>query len=260
MRTARTGARRRRRRGRQCCRPRRRRPPASQPHSVHTTMPEVVLTRLCSQRMRLPLPRGALSLVGAGGDCGKREKEGGRGGDGEVDRGPLHGARHWDLYGRARHGAALPRLRYWKLSADELAALSYPEDRILNWDIKCVRPPEEEARFVGVFLYRNGTPRGYEPVRGIVYYHNNVPRAELPSITGFLRKRFGGRDEEKGERVFLVGSAEIYGAGEIASLARSLEAELGARATITLEFGGMTEDEAREAGLPEAKLLPVPTK
>ena len=162
---------------------------------------------------------------------------------------------------RTRRGrAALQRLRYWKLSAGELAALSYPEDRILNWDIKCVRPPEDEARFVGVFLYRNGTPFGYEAVRGIVYYHNNVPRSELPSITGFLRERFGGREEEKGERVFLRGSKEVYGAAEIASLARDLEAKLGASATITLEFGGMTEDEARSAGLPEAKLLPVPTK
>ena len=154
----------------------------------------------------------------------------------------------------------MQRLRYWKLSADELAALSYPEDRILNWDIKCVRPPEDEARFVGVFLYRNGTPFDYEAVRGIVYYHNNVPRSELPSITGFLKGRFGGREEEKGERVFLRGSREVYGAAEIASLARDLESELGASATITLEFGGMTEDEARSAGLPEAKLLPVPTK
>lgn len=152
------------------------------------------------------------------------------------------------------------RLRYWKLSAGELAGLSYPADRILNWDIKCVRPPDENAAFVGVFMYRNGTPFDYEAVRGIAYYHNNIPRAELPSITRFLKRRFGGRDEEKGERIFLRGSDEIYEAADIAALARSLEAELGATATITLEFGGMTEDEARRTGLPEAKLLPIPTK
>lgn len=160
----------------------------------------------------------------------------------------------------ARGAAPLARLRYWKLSASDLGALSYPADRLLNWDIKCVRPPEDEARFVGVFLYRDGTPVDYTPVKGIAYYHNNVPRAELPAITRFLRKRLGGREEEKGERVILRGSNEVYEAGEIASLARALEAELGATATITLEFGGMTEDEARAAGLPEAKLLPVPTK
>lgn len=138
--------------------------------------------------------------------------------------------------------------------------LSYPADRVLNWDIKCVRPPEDEARFVGVFLYRNGTPLDYTPVKGIAYYHNNIPRAELPSITRYLRGLFGGRDEEKGERVILRGSDEVYGAAGIATLARGLEKELGASATITLEFGGMTEDEARGAGLPEAKLLPVPSK
>ena len=154
----------------------------------------------------------------------------------------------------------MTRLRYWKLSAGDLAALSYPEDRILNWDIKCVRPPEDEARFVGVFMYRDGTPVDYDPVRGIAYYHNNIPRSELPSITRFLRKRFGGRDEEKGERVILRGSDEIFAAADIASLATDLESELGATATITLEFGGLTEDEAREAGLPEAKLLPIPAK
>ena len=160
----------------------------------------------------------------------------------------------------AAGGGPLTRLRYWKLSAGDLDGLSYPADRVLNWDIKCVRPPEDEARFVGVFMYRNGTPVDYTPVKGVAYYHNNIPREELPAITRFLRGRFGGREEEKGERIILRGSSEIYGAGEIAELARALEAELGAAATITLEFGGMTEDEAKEAGLPEAKLLPVPTK
>ena len=65
----------------------------------------------------------------------------------------------------------MTRLRYWKLSAGDLAALSYPEDRILNWDIKCVRPPEDEARFVGVFMYRDGTPL---EVCGVHSWHNGT--------------------------------------------------------------------------------------
>lgn len=138
--------------------------------------------------------------------------------------------------------------------------MRYPEDMLLNWDIKCVRPPEGEARFVGVFLYRNGTPMGYESVKGIAYYHNNVGRGELPAITGFLKKRYGGSEAEKGERVLLKGSGEVYSPEGIAGLARDLEGLLGASATITLEFGGLSEEAAREAGMPEAKLLPIPGK
>ena len=57
--------------------------------------------------------------------------------------------------------------------------------------------------FFGVFLYRNGTPHDYEAKKGLVYYYNNIERDELPSITEFLRKRFGGEVTEKGERFFL---------------------------------------------------------
>ena len=28
--------------------------------------------------------------------------------------------------------------------------------------MKCTRDPEEEAKFIGVFLYRNGTPFDYK--------------------------------------------------------------------------------------------------
>ncbi len=152
----------------------------------------------------------------------------------------------------------MARLRYWKITPDELDGFSYPEGKLLNWDIKCTREPEGAAVFVGVFLYRNGTPLEYTPQKGIAYYHNNVPRSELPSITRFLKRRYGGDVEEKGERVFLKDSEEVYSAAQLAGLARDLQAELSASAVVTLEFGGMSEDEAKEAGLPEAKLLPVP--
>ncbi len=154
----------------------------------------------------------------------------------------------------------MPRMRYWKLTIEEVEKLSYDESKVLNWEIKCTREPEEEAKFVGVFLYKNGTPKDYESVKGITYYYNNVDRKELPEITKFLKNKFGGKDSEKGERVFLEDSKEIYSGKEIAELAQELESKLNAKANITIEFQDISEQEQKDSGLPEAKLLPIPTK
>lgn len=154
----------------------------------------------------------------------------------------------------------LARSRYWKLTAAEVGEFSYEQDRLLNWEIKCVREPESAAMFVGVFLYRHGTPYNYEPVRGITYYYNNIPRGDLPAITKFLHDRYGGKEMEKGERIFLKDSREIYSGSDLAELAGALESELNAKAVISLEFDDMTHEELKEAGLPEAKLLPIPGK
>ena len=79
----------------------------------------------------------------------------------------------------------MSKFRYWKLTYDDVKELTYDTDKILNWEIKCVREPEAEARFIGVFLYKNGTPYDYESKKGIAYYYNNIDRSELPSITKF---------------------------------------------------------------------------
>lgn len=154
----------------------------------------------------------------------------------------------------------MTRFRYWKITHDELGSFSYDPKKLLNWDIKCSVGPEDEARFFGVFLYRHGTPFDYTPVKGIVYFYNNIGQATLSDITKFLQKRFGGKDMPKGDRIFLKDSKEIYDAGDVAGLAADLESAFDARSVITLEFEGMTEQEAKDAGLPEAKLLPVPGK
>ena len=152
------------------------------------------------------------------------------------------------------------RSRYWKLTPDEVEKFTYPENNLLNWDMKCVREPEEEARFIGVFQYRHGTPFDYEAFKGIVYFHNNINRDELPNITKFLKNKFGGEVTEKGERIFLKDSKEIYTSKDIASLASEMEREFNTKATITLEFENMSEEEQKESGLPESKLLPIPGK
>ena len=154
----------------------------------------------------------------------------------------------------------MPRMRYWKLTIEEVEKLSYDESKVLNWEIKCTREPEEEAKFVGVFLYKNGTPKDYEAVKGITYYYNNIERNELSGITKFLKNKFGGKDVEKGERIFLEDSKEIYSGKDIAELAQELESKLNAKAVITIEFQDISEQEQKDSGLPEAKLLPIPSK
>lgn len=154
----------------------------------------------------------------------------------------------------------MSRQRYWKLTPDEIEKFSYNKDKLLNWEIKGIREPEEKAVFVGVFLYRKGTPFDYESVKGITYYHNNLPRTELPNITKFLKNKFGGKEMEKGDRIFLRDSKEIYSGKEIAALAKEIESNFNTKSLITLEFENLTEEERKESGLPDSKLLPIPGK
>ena len=116
----------------------------------------------------------------------------------------------------------MTRFRYWKLTSDDAKKLTHDVEKILNWEIKGVREPESDAKFIGVFLYRNGTPYNYETINGIVYYHNNINRNELPDITKFLKNRFGGEVVEKDDRIFLKNSKEIYSGKEIGELAENV--------------------------------------
>lgn len=154
----------------------------------------------------------------------------------------------------------MTRCRYWKLTIDEVEKLSYDPIRVLVWEIKCIREPEDKVMFIGVFLYRNGTPFDYEPIKGITYYHNNIERKELSQITKFLKNKFGGKELEKGERIFLKGSKEIYSGSDIAKLAKEMETKFNTKAIITIEFQDITEQEQKDAGLPSAKLLPIAGK
>jgi hypothetical protein len=151
------------------------------------------------------------------------------------------------------------RMRYWKITSEELAGYTYDENNLLNWEIKCIREPEDEAHFIGVFMYRHGTAYDYESIKGICYFYNNIDREEVPSITSFLQEKYGGKDMEKGERVILKGSKAIYSAKDISELAKGMEAKFNTKAVISLEFENITAEALKEAGLPEAKLLPIPT-
>ena len=154
----------------------------------------------------------------------------------------------------------MTRSRYWKITPEEIEKFSYDESKLLNWEIKCVREPESEAMFIGVFLYRNGTPYDYESVKGVTYFHNNIPRKELPNITKFLQEKYGGKEIEKGDRIFLKDSKEIFSPKDLADLAKNLEQQFNTKAIISLEFKDLSQEELKGAGLPEAKLLPIPGK
>ena len=151
------------------------------------------------------------------------------------------------------------RMRYWKITSEELSSYSYDENNLLNWEIKCIREPEDEAHFIGVFMYRHGTAYDYESVKGISYFHNNIDRKEIPEITSFLKGKFSGKEMEKGERIILKDSKEIYSSKDISELAKEMETKFNTKAVISLEFEGITAEELKDAGLPEAKLLPIPT-
>ena len=151
------------------------------------------------------------------------------------------------------------RSRYWKITGDEMVTYSYDESKLLNWEIKCIREPEEEAHFIGVFMYRHGTAYDYESIKGICYFHNNIDRKELPTITSFLQGKYNGKSMEKGDRIILKDSKEIFSAKDIGMLAQEMEAKFNTKAIISLEFENLTPEQLKDAGLPEAKLLPIPT-
>ncbi len=154
----------------------------------------------------------------------------------------------------------MARSRYWKLTSDEMGDFNYDESKLLNWEIKCIREPEVEAHFIGVFMFKHGTAYDYESVKGICYFYNNIDKEELPKITGFLQGKFNGKPMEKGDRVLLKDSKEIYSSKDIGDLAKEMETKFNTRAVISLEFEDLTAEQLKEFGLPEAKLLPIPTK
>ena len=152
----------------------------------------------------------------------------------------------------------MARSRYWKLTTDEVKKLTYNPDKVLNWEIKGLRKPESDAKFIGIFLFKHGTPYNYEEIHGIVYYHNNINRKELPNITKFLKNKFGGEQIEKGERIFLKNSKEIYTGKEIGELAKEFDTKFNTESIINIELEDVTQDELREWGFPDSKLLPIP--
>ncbi|TLX70863.1 MAG: hypothetical protein E6L05_03955 [Thaumarchaeota archaeon] len=152
----------------------------------------------------------------------------------------------------------MSRLRYWKLSVDELRQAQYDPKKVLIWEIKCNK--DDQGTHFGVFCYRNGTPWNYTSIHGIVFYYNMIKRDEVDKLAKFLKDKFGGEQAEKGERVFLKDSREIYLPKDIADLAVELEKTFEVSTELTVELENFSVPEQEQSNLPSNKILPVPGK
>ena len=63
---------------------------------------------------------------------------------------------------------------------------------------------------------------------------------------------------EKGDRIILKDSKEIFSSKEIGKLAKEMEVKFNTKAIISLEFEDISAEQLKEAGMPESKLLPIP--
>lgn len=152
----------------------------------------------------------------------------------------------------------MARLRYWKLTVDDLRKAQYDSKKVLIWEIKCTK--DDKGTHFGVFCYRNGTPWDYASVHGIVFYHNMILESEVEKITKFLKDRFGGTPATKGSRIFLKDSREIYQPAEIADLAVALGDTFEASTELTVELENFSPSEQEQSNLPSGKILPIPGK
>jgi len=152
----------------------------------------------------------------------------------------------------------MSRLRYWKLTVEDLKKANYDPKKVLIWEIKCTK--DDKGTHFGVFCYRNGTPWDYASIHGIVFYHNQIDQNEVNRITKFLKDKFGGDPVEKGSRVFLKNSREIYQPTEIAELAIQLGDTFEASTELTVELENFSAPEQEQSNLPSSKILPVPGK
>ncbi len=152
----------------------------------------------------------------------------------------------------------MSRLRYWKLTVEDVKKAQYDPKKVLIWEVKCNK--DDQGAVFGVFCYRNGTPLDYESIKGIVYYHNMIKEEELNKITKFLKDKFGGEPTEKGSRIFLKNSREIFQPNEIADLALELGNNFEVSTEITVELENFSEPEQQKSNLPSSKILPVPGK
>src|SRR5947209_16344847 len=152
----------------------------------------------------------------------------------------------------------MSRLRYWKLTVEDLRKARYEPKKVLMWEIKCSK--DDQGSHFGVFCYRNGTPWEYTPIHGNVFYHNMINKEEVDQITKFLKDKFGGEVAEKGNRIFLKNSRETYIPKEIADLAMELGSKFEVSTELTVELENFTEPEQQQSNLPSSKLLPIPGK
>ncbi len=148
------------------------------------------------------------------------------------------------------------RLRYWRLGITDVLSAKYPQEKANHWEIKCM---QGEYQHFGVFWYRYGTPYDKEPVHGICFYHNDIPKETIGDLTNFLSSQFGGKVLSKQSRVFLQGSKEFADAENLGKLANEISLHFKSPVELTIEFEKVTKDEQENNlfNLPTNKALPI---
>jgi len=148
------------------------------------------------------------------------------------------------------------RLRYWRLTAEDVLEAAYPPEKANHWEIKCM---QGEYQHFGIFWYRYGTPFDKEPIHGICFYYNEIPEESIQMIKDFLSKKFGGTPIRRKTRVFLQGSQEFSDPKSIGILAKEITTKFSASTEVTIEFEKVTQQEQEENlfNMPPKKALPV---
>lgn len=148
------------------------------------------------------------------------------------------------------------RLRYWRLTAEDVLEAAYPPEKANHWEIKCM---QGEYQHFGVFWYRYGTPFDKEPIHGICFYYNEIPEESIQMLKDFLGNKFGGTPTRRKTRVFLRGSQEFSDPQSIGILAKEISAKFSAPTEVTIEFEKVTQQEQEENvfNMPPKKVLPI---
>jgi hypothetical protein len=148
------------------------------------------------------------------------------------------------------------RLRYWRLGITDVMETKYPTEKANNWEIKCTLG---EYQHFGVFWFKYGTPFDKEPIYGICFYYNDIPKQTLDDLLEFLTSKFGGKALFRQSRVFLQGSKEFADPKSIGTLANELSLKFRAPVEITIEFEKVTKDEHEKNAFnfPLGKALPI---
>jgi len=98
------------------------------------------------------------------------------------------------------------RVRYWRLSVNDLLNSTYPQEKVNHWEIKCL---QGEYEHFGVFWFRYGTPFDKELINGISFYYNDISQEKVKELQSHLA------DYEKVKKFTLMPAEFDINTGEI---------------------------------------------
>jgi hypothetical protein len=149
------------------------------------------------------------------------------------------------------------RVRYWRLTVEDLMLATFPPEWANHWEIKCL---QGEYEHFGVYWFRYGTPYDKEPIHGLSIYHNEVAQKKVEELIEMLHCRYGGKILRRQTRVFFHGSKEFAEPREIGKLANDISVRFNGPIEITVEFEEISKEDQQQnlINLPSSKLLEIP--